>query len=209
MKRPPPRNPDLVYTIFCEDVRFEASNHLSLMGVTHQVVVPRLPITMIKFAVVSHWRGEGQYLSEVRVLTPDRMQTVSISGNSVNVALNLLARSSARLGIFVGNVNSLQIDNNRAILTVERGAIAFPSDGIRVWGYLGKKVEVLNNHLTGFTGAGVKVVALAGVGKVITEPQKPSVDTRPGNLWLIADNALEFIRTPIDAPACMQFGNMI
>lgn len=69
----------LDYTLFCEDVRFEASNHLSLMGVTHQVHVPRLPVTMIKFAVVNHWRGEGQYLSEVRILTPDRMQTLAVS----------------------------------------------------------------------------------------------------------------------------------
>ena len=70
---------ELVYTLFCEDVRFEVTNHLSLMGITHQVVVPRLPVTMIKFAVVSHWRGAGQYLGEVRVLTPDRMQTVAVS----------------------------------------------------------------------------------------------------------------------------------
>jgi len=70
---------ELEYTLFCEDVRFEASNHLSLMGVTHQVVVPRLPITVIKFAVITHWKGEGQYLSEVRILTPDRMQTVAVS----------------------------------------------------------------------------------------------------------------------------------
>ncbi|HZS06310.1 MAG TPA: hypothetical protein VFD58_15825 [Blastocatellia bacterium] len=72
-------NLKLVYTIFCEDVRFEASNHLSLMGVVHQIVVPQLPIAMIKFAVVSHWTGEGQYLSEVRILTPDRMQTIAVS----------------------------------------------------------------------------------------------------------------------------------
>ncbi len=70
---------ELDYTLFCEDVRFEASNHLSLMGVTHQVVVPRLPVTMIKFSVVNHWRGAGQYLSEVRLMTPDRMQTVAVS----------------------------------------------------------------------------------------------------------------------------------
>jgi hypothetical protein len=69
----------LDYTLFCEDVRFEASNHLSLMGVMHQVHVPQLPVTMIRFAVVNHWRGEGQYLSEVRVLTPDRMQTLAVS----------------------------------------------------------------------------------------------------------------------------------
>ena len=79
MKHQSPSGLNLDYTIFCEDVRFEATNHLSLMGVTHQVVIPRLPITMIKFAVVSHWRGEGQYLNEVRILTPDRMQTVAVS----------------------------------------------------------------------------------------------------------------------------------
>src|SRR5262245_3378534 len=72
-------NLKLDYTIFCEDVRVEASNHLSLMGVTHQLVVPRLPVTMIKFAVLNHWRGEGQFMTEVRILAPDRMQTVAMS----------------------------------------------------------------------------------------------------------------------------------
>lgn len=69
----------LDYTLFCEDVRVEASNHLSLMGVLHQLVVPQLPVTLIKFAVLNHWRGDGQYLTEVRILTPDRMQTVAVS----------------------------------------------------------------------------------------------------------------------------------
>lgn len=75
----PETNLQLGYTIFCEDVRVEASQHLSLMGVFHQVIVPQLPITMIKFGVVTHWTGAGQYLSEVRILTPDKMQTVAIS----------------------------------------------------------------------------------------------------------------------------------
>ncbi len=72
-------NLQLEYTVFCEDVRVEASQHLSLMGVFHQVVVPQLPISMIKFGVVTHWTGEGQYLSEVRILAPDKMQTVAVS----------------------------------------------------------------------------------------------------------------------------------
>ena len=72
-------NLTLDYTLFCEDVRVEATNHLSLMGVTHQLVVPQLPVTFIKLAVINHWRGEGQYLSEVRILTPDRMQTIAVS----------------------------------------------------------------------------------------------------------------------------------
>lgn len=75
----PEPNLQLGYTIFCEDVRVEASQHLSLMGVFHQLVVPQLPITLIKFGIVTHWAGEGQYLSEVRILTPDKMQTVAVS----------------------------------------------------------------------------------------------------------------------------------
>ncbi|MFN8004046.1 MAG: hypothetical protein U0X75_23890 [Acidobacteriota bacterium] len=74
-----PEQLQLDYTLFCEDVRVEATNHLSLMGVLHQIVVPQLPVTLIKFAIVNHWRGEGQYLTEVRILTPDRMQTVQVS----------------------------------------------------------------------------------------------------------------------------------
>jgi hypothetical protein len=69
----------LEYTLFCEDVRVEASNHLSLMGVMHQIVVPQLPVTLIKFAVLNHWSGEGEYLSEVRILTPDRAQPIAVS----------------------------------------------------------------------------------------------------------------------------------
>lgn len=72
-------NLQLDYTIFCEDVRFEASQHLSLMGVTHQIVVPQVPVSLIKLAVVNHWRGAGQFMSEVRILTPDKNQAIAVS----------------------------------------------------------------------------------------------------------------------------------
>lgn len=69
----------MMYTIFCDDVRLEMGNKLSLMGVFHQIVVQQFPVTLLKFAVVSQWRGEGQFLSEVRILTPDRRQAVVLS----------------------------------------------------------------------------------------------------------------------------------
>jgi hypothetical protein len=72
-------NLKLDYTLFCEDVRVEASNLLSLMGVMNQIIVPQLPVTLIKFAVINHWSGEGQYLSEVRILTSDRTQPIAVS----------------------------------------------------------------------------------------------------------------------------------
>jgi hypothetical protein len=70
---------ELVYTLFCDDVRLEVGNKLSLMGVFHQIVVHHFPVTLMKFAVVSQWRGQGRHLSEVRILTEDRQQPVVLS----------------------------------------------------------------------------------------------------------------------------------
>ena len=78
-------NPDqrldlqLIYTIFCDDVRLEAGNKLSFMGVFQNIMVQQLPASLIKFAVVNHWKGQGTYLSEVRILTPDRQGFVVVS----------------------------------------------------------------------------------------------------------------------------------
>jgi hypothetical protein len=69
----------LIYTLFCDDVRLEVGNKLSLMGVFQNIMVQQLPISLIKFAVVNHWRGEGVHFSEVRILTPDRQQHVVVS----------------------------------------------------------------------------------------------------------------------------------
>jgi hypothetical protein len=69
----------LSYTIFCDDVRLEVGNKLSLMGVFHQILVQHFPVTVMKFAVVTQWRGEGRHLSEVRILTDDRQQAVVLA----------------------------------------------------------------------------------------------------------------------------------
>jgi hypothetical protein len=69
----------LSYTIFCDDVRLEVGNKLSLMGVFHQVMVQQVPVTLMKFAVVTQWRGEGRHLSEVRILTEDRQRPVVVA----------------------------------------------------------------------------------------------------------------------------------
>ncbi len=69
----------LLYTLFCDDVRLEAGNKLSFMGIFQNIMVQQLPISLIKFAVVNHWQGQGSYLSEVRILTPDRQQPIVVS----------------------------------------------------------------------------------------------------------------------------------
>ena len=73
----------LVYTLFCDDVRLEVGNKLSLMGVFHQIVVQQFPVTLLKFAVVSQWSGEGRHMSEVRILTHDRQRAVVLAEPSL------------------------------------------------------------------------------------------------------------------------------
>lgn len=76
---PTDKNLRLAYTLFCDDVRLEVGNKLSFMGVFQNIVVERLPVSLFKFAVVNHWLGEGTYLSEVRILAPDRQQAIVVS----------------------------------------------------------------------------------------------------------------------------------
>lgn len=73
------KNLELLYTLFCDDVRLEAGNKLSFMGVFQNIMVQQVPVSLIKFAVVNHWKGQGSYLSEVRILTPDRKTPVVVS----------------------------------------------------------------------------------------------------------------------------------
>lgn len=75
----PKNSLQLIYTLFCDDVRLEAGNKLSFMGVFQNIMVQQLPLSLIKFAVVTHWEGQGSYLSEVRILTPDRQQPIVMS----------------------------------------------------------------------------------------------------------------------------------
>ncbi|MGI8669760.1 MAG: DUF6941 family protein [Aridibacter sp.] len=72
-------NLQLVYTLLCDDVRLEVGNKVSLMGVFQNIMVEKLPVSLIKFAVVNHWRGEGNHQTEVRILLPDKSNLVVTS----------------------------------------------------------------------------------------------------------------------------------
>lgn len=74
-----PKNLKLLYTLFCDDVRLEVGNKLSFMGVFQNIVVQQLPVSVLKMAIVNHWQGQGSYLSEVRILSPDRQHPVVVS----------------------------------------------------------------------------------------------------------------------------------
>ncbi|MEJ7616838.1 MAG: hypothetical protein WKF30_07695, partial [Pyrinomonadaceae bacterium] len=69
----------LVYLLCCDDVRLEVGNKLSFMGVFQNIMVQQLPVSLLKFAVVQHWRGNGTHLSEVRILSPSKEYPVVVS----------------------------------------------------------------------------------------------------------------------------------
>ena len=69
----------LLYTLMCDDVRVEIGNKISLMGIFQNIMVEQMPVSLIKFAIVNHWVGDGSYTTEVRVLYPDRQNVVVTS----------------------------------------------------------------------------------------------------------------------------------
>lgn len=80
------QNLQLIYTLLCDDVRLEMGNKISLMGVFQNIMVEKLPISLIKFAVVNHWRGEGVHQTEVRIVSPDKIGTV-VTSQPTNIEL--------------------------------------------------------------------------------------------------------------------------
>jgi hypothetical protein len=72
-------NLKLVYTLLCDDVRVEMGNKISLMGIFQNIMVEKLPVSLIKFAVINHWTGQGSHETEIRVLSPDKSTLVVTS----------------------------------------------------------------------------------------------------------------------------------
>lgn len=88
---------------------------------------------------------------------PFASRDVLVSGNSIHVTLPFSIAKTERFGIFVGNCDSLMIEKNSIQLerVYERnanGQIIRKSqhpfvEGIRVWGYLGSRVMITQNHV--------------------------------------------------------------
>ena len=72
-------NLQLKYTLLCDDVRIEMGNKISLMGIFQNIMVEKLPVSLIKFAVINHWQGQGNHETEVRILSPDKSNLVVTS----------------------------------------------------------------------------------------------------------------------------------
>ena len=70
------KNAQLVYSIICDDVRIEMGNKLSMMGLFENIFFQSFPSALLKFAIVNHWVGNGQFETHVKILAPDRKEVV-------------------------------------------------------------------------------------------------------------------------------------
>ncbi len=62
----------LSYSLLCDDIRLEAGNKLSLMGIFQNVYFQSLPATILKFALLNHWVGAGEHSTTIKIISPDR-----------------------------------------------------------------------------------------------------------------------------------------
>lgn len=174
---------------------------------------------------VSHRASGNEVSSHQRA--PDHMQTIRIVGNTITCHMNHFAaafRGPARFGVFVGNADSLSIEDNRIMRAPALASETRAADAIRVVGYLGPKAIVRANHTTNFA-MGVCVVPLTGngPGKLDKGRDTQYLETlSEGPQWLVIDNVIEngsdnppsppFVReflpsAYIDAPRCLLVNN--
>ena len=76
----------LEYTLLCDDVRIEMGNKISMMGIFQNIMVEKVPVSLIKFAVINHWKGQGSHQTEVRILSPDKSNLI-VTSQATNIEL--------------------------------------------------------------------------------------------------------------------------
>src|ERR1700722_7429588 len=82
------KNAQLVYSIICDDVRIEMGNKLSLMGLFENIFFQNFPSTLLKFAIVNHWGGSGQFETHVKTLGPDLKEVVVSVSSKFSIETN-------------------------------------------------------------------------------------------------------------------------
>ncbi len=119
--------------------------------------------------------------------TADQAGTVSIVDNRIRILLSSLARRD-RHAIFVGNCDTLYLENNQATVQRFGNTTAVPIDGISVHGVLGLMMIVRQNHLQNFT-----------VGVRVTPLFRPPTN-RTTFQWLVAQNMMPNSAHTVIAP---------
>jgi uncharacterized protein DUF6941 len=67
----------LAYSLLCDDIRLEAGNKLSVMGIFQNIYLQTLPSTLLKFALLNHWEGNGEHTTEIKIVSTDRRKIIA------------------------------------------------------------------------------------------------------------------------------------
>lgn len=121
--------------------------------------------------------------------TRESASVVTIAGNQISMGLPPGAQFHARHAIFVGNVNSLVIENNYASLSGTNPLQVSPLEAIWIYGVLGNRVIVRHNHIVGFNWG----IVINALNPPTILPSNPN--DRP--LWLVAENIAENATTVV------------
>ena len=115
---------------------------------------------------------------------PDVAGRVQIAGNTINLLLPPI-EIRERYGIFVGNCNSLRVEDNTLTVTRSQLTADLYIEGIRVYGHLGRMAIIRENHLAGVT-TGVRVTPL-------------NAASNQRQQWLVSTNMAEQARNAVIA----------
>jgi len=122
----------------------------------------------------------------------EKASVVTIAGNQIYVGLPPGAQFHARHAIFVGNVDSLLIENNYSQVIANPNQVTI--EGIRVWGVFGRRLIIRHCHLAGFNP-----------GMVIDPLSSPDQ-----KLWFVAENVSENSNKPsVVAPSTVTTQNNV
>lgn len=63
-------NPDLQFTLLCDDIRIENNGKFMLIGLFDNIGTSKLPVVHKRFVVINRWgKGEGVFKEQTRILS--------------------------------------------------------------------------------------------------------------------------------------------
>ena len=93
--------PDLLYTVLCDEVRREHNGKLILLGLFEQIAVSQFPAHHPGCCIVNKWcNGEGEWTQQTRFLDGD--DQVIVAGETLTFELPGLLSHFTAVQVFAG-----------------------------------------------------------------------------------------------------------
>jgi len=125
----------------------------------------------------------------------DVARRVRVEGNQTDITLSPEI-TGERHGIFVGNVDSLNLVANNIRAIRYPSTLGYPVQGIRIYGFFGREIHVRRNHISGFdTGIYARAINPPAAAKCLWRIEFNIIgdastlcDLRPAGYFIARDN---------------------